>query len=752
MVAKLLLPIDIDTLQKLLFDKPLPNDLLSTEQRELLIQLGVISALQELGDNTAIQVLVEAARHHPQSLIRRASLMALLNLARNQLPEAIDAVYYLSVFDQFLAARQAIIANQWQPSHPFLKTLFNWITGLERKEHPSVDLSELTDIFFEKGDRQLQERILEVASTVKEYQNWSRLLSLLQFHQKEHLAQIVDLFPLLNQTEQMIARDRLALLATSIPPAQEALCQLFLRFDDQPSRDIAQEKGYLPSAPNDRALFFFLSGDWSRYKQIDFNHSLLLSAYISGEKNLRRRLITISRQTGQVDWLQAIDHSSDTRLIEDLSNTDWEIAISRLNQTARFAELWQLAQVAPPYWSARIISLLSHSGWSPEEPLEKEGFFSLVSLATVCVGLPLEIRDLVRNKIPEGSLESLAIDPQEKFLAAGSDKQTITVWSIPNGEPKLNIKGPASITRSLLFSLDGDLLIAANGDQQIRIYRLKDGQMVKVLAGHKGLIKQLALTPDNRTLISTGFDGTIRFWRFPMGTEFNRIQPPVHELFSVSILGKRKWVASGGASEEVFIWSLPEGQLVRSIPTSNQGTLHLATTADSDLLAIAGHDRSLSIWNAANGNQVAQFPTDQSPIIGIALHPDARIIFCGYRDGTIRFGDLNTGTWLHAFKPQKSSLVAITLSKNGNFLAGAYEDGTLYGWNCASFLWAFTPRTPGSPLHISELEEKIASAEQGSAEKAWLQYISALWKFSARFEINIGEPTIIQIGEFDIEL
>lgn len=752
MVAKLSFPVDIDTLQKLLFDEPPPNDLLSTEQLGLLIQLGVVSALQELGDKNAIQALVKTAQHHSHSLIRRASLLALLNLARNQLPDAIDAIYYLSVFDSFFAARQAIIANQWQPSHPFLKTLFDWVVGLERNKRPSIDLAELTDIFFEKADRQLQERILSVASTFKEYQNWSRLLFLLQFPQTDHLAQIVDLFPSLSQSEQMIARSRLALLASSLPPAQEALCQLFLRFDDQLSRDLAQEQGYLPSDPGDRALFFFLSGDWSRYNQIDFNRSLLLSAYISGEKNLRRRLITFSRQTGQVDWLQAIERASETRLIEDLSNTDWEIAISRLKQTARYAELWQLAQVAPPYWSARIVSLLSKTGWFPEEPFEKEGFLSLASLATACVNLPLGIRSVMRNKFSEGSIESLAIDPQEKYLAAGSDKQSIAIWSIPDRELKLTIKGPVSITRSLLFSLDGDLLIAANGDQQIRIYRLKDGQMLKALAGHKGLIKQLALTPDNRVLLSTGFDGTIRLWRFPMGTEFNRIQSPVHEVFGISVLGKRKWIASGGASEEVFLWSLPEGHLIRSIPVSNQGTLHLSTTISSDLLAIAGRDRSLSIWNAASGNQVAHFPIDQSPITGIALHPDAPIIFSGNRDGTLRVGDLNTGTWLHAFEPRKSPLSAMALSKNGHFLATAYEDGTLYGWDCTSFLWAFTPRTPGSLLPISEVEEKITSSEQDSAEKAWLQYIFALWKFSARFEISIGEPTIIEIGEFDIEL
>lgn len=752
MVAKLLLPIDIETLQKLLVDKPSLDDLLSIEQRDFLIQLGVISALQELGDKNAIQILIETARHHSHALVRRASLLALLNLAGSKLPNAIDAIYYLSIFDQFLAARQAIIANQWQPSKPFLKTLFDWVIGLEENERPSINLDELTEIFFEKADAQLQERILSLASAVKDYQNWSRLVFLLQVPQQEQLAQVVDLFPFLNQTEQNIARSRLALLAHSLLPAQEALCQLFLRFDDQLSGTLARENGYLPSNPSDRALFFFLCGDWNRYNQIDFNRSLLLSSYISGEKNLRRRLITFSRQTGQVDWLQAIEHSSETRLIEDLSSSDWEIAISRLNQTARYVELWQLAQAAPPFWSARIMTLLSDAGWFPEETFEKESFLSLASLAAACKNLPLEMRSVMQNQFSEGSIISLAIDPQQKHLAIGSDKQSIAIWPIPDRCPQLTIQGPASITRSLLFSLDGDLLVAANGDQQIRIYRLKDGQMLKALTGHQGLIKQLALTPDNRSLLSVGFDGAIRFWRFPLGIEFNRIQSPIHELFGISVLGKRKWIAVGGASEEVFIWSFPEGTLVRTIPASNQGTLHIATTANSDLLAIAGRDHSLSIWNAASGNKIAQFPTHPSPVIGIALHPEAPIIFCGSRDGTIRLGDLNTGTWLHTFNPHKSSLSAMALSKNGNFLAMAYEDGAVYGWDCTTFLWAFTPRVPGFLLPISEVENKITSAEQGSAEKAWLHYISALWKFSARFEIGVGDPTIIDIGEFDIEL
>ena len=45
-----------------------------------------------------------------------------------------------------------------------------------------------------------------------------------------------------------------------------------------------------------------------------------------------------------------------------------------LRQAQHYEDLWRLAQVASPAWSAQILTILGQTGWQPERPDEQEGY------------------------------------------------------------------------------------------------------------------------------------------------------------------------------------------------------------------------------------------------------------------------------------------------------------------------------------------------------------------------------------------
>ena len=735
-----------------ILESPAPHTLqLPDEIMDELLLKGAILKLQNDGSTEAVTLLEGLAGASGPSGTNETATHALILLADGGSDLAVDALYRLALDETNAALRQRLSGQKWRPSKPSVKVLLDWLTGSEDGKESYIDLSLLTKAFFEDAVPALKEQMLYKANTPR-YRNWGKMIAALEKADASGMNELISLYPNLSQAEQSLALQHLTHMARINRHAQETICQLFIQHDDQPAREIARKHHYLPAEPYAQALFFFLSGDHEQYQALDFDHNLLITAYEVSSRTLRRRLLTYSRQTGRVDWLRAVNQGSNSRWLSDLTDADWKIAIQRLFNQERHPELWRLAQVAPPSVSANILTHLHQADWKPADA-ELDGYHQLVHLAAECWSKPLEVKPLKRLHALSDDFLCLQFHPQANLLAAGSSGQPIFLWSLPDGDLQFPaMVGPASTTRAVQFSQDGELIIAANGDQRIRIIRHQSGQLIKTLEGHRSLIRALAMHPGGRILASAGFDGSIRFWRIPIGTEFKRIQSDVTEIFSLAMLSNGELLASGGAGENVTIWNVPEGNFLRSLPVGSEGILQLAAPASSDLLAGAGRNGTLHVWNAINGNPIRDFSPLPFHITGLQFHPNEHFIILAAFTGLIHIVNISNGETVMTLKGHTSPITSITLSLDGQQLASADARGTVILWNLTSMVWLNTPYHPGNPMPLAELTERLLDTTLPEPEKCWLTFTAALWKWIRRFEIEISEPLTIAVGEFDIEL
>ena len=735
-----------------ILESPAPHTLqLPEEIIDELLQKGAILKLQNDGSTEAVLLLEGLAGEQGQSATIEAATHALILLAEGESNLAIDALYRLALDESNAGLRQRLSTQKWRPSKPSVKVLLDWLTGSDSGKETQIDLGLLTQAYFEDAAPELKEQILFKANTPR-YRNWGRMIAALEQANAPGMLELLSVYPNLSQAEQSLCLQHLTQLAHSNRHAQETICQLFIQYDDQLAREAAQKHHYLPAEPYAQALYFFLSGEHEQYQSLDFDHNLLVTAYEVSSRALRRRLLTYSRQTGRVDWLRAVNQGSNSRWLSDLTDADWKIAIQRLFSQDRHPELWRLAQVAPPSVSANILAHLHQAGWQPTGD-ERDGYHQLVNLAAECWSKPLEVKPLKKLHALSDDFLCLQFHPQARLLAAGSSGQPIFLWSLPDGDLQFPaMVGPASTTRAVQFSPDGELIIAANGDQRIRIIRHQTGQLIKTLEGHRSLIRTLAMHPGGRILASAGFDGSIRFWRIPIGTEFKRIQSDVTEIFSLALFSNGELLASGGAGENVTIWNVPEGNFLRSLPVGSDGILHLAAPASSDLLAGAGRNGTLYIWNAVNGNPIRDFSPLTYHITGLQFHPNEHFIILAAFTGMIHIINVSNGETVMTLKGHSSPITNITLSQDGQQLASADAKGTVILWNLTSMVWLNTPYHPGNPLPLAELTDRLLDTTLPEPERNWLSFTAALWKWIRRFEIEISEPLTIALGEFDIEL
>ncbi|NLG99018.1 MAG: WD40 repeat domain-containing protein [Chloroflexi bacterium] len=722
-----------------------------------LIHRGIIAALEEAAQQPvevtsqpeAACALRTAALNSPYEGARRQAFQALARLAAEN-KAAVDALYRLAVEDDLMAARQRIQAEGWQPSQPRLGALFDWFTCLsEGKHYPQDQLALLTQAFFDDSSPELQQRLLATAAA-NGAENWAQIVRAVQGDLP--LESLVDRYPALTPAERELVLSLLEGRAASNAEAADVLCLLFIHHEEARAKDIVLMSGALPEDEVRRALFLFLAEEWEAYEVLDFNHNLLINAYERAGKPLRRRILEHSRFTGRMDWLRGASLSGEVRWLSDMTDADWELALRRLEEQEKFDQLWQLAQAAPPVWAAPALAQLAGRGWLPEQ--DAGDFTRLAEMARECLAAPLSLKPLKSLHGADREITCLAAHPNGKLLAGGSAGQRIYQWRLPNGEPaQPALVGPAPVTRALAYSPDGELLAAAGGDHRIRIFRLQTGQIVKTLEGHQAMIRSLAVHPDGRTLYSAGFDGSARFWRFPHGAELKTLRPAPGEIFDLALASGGARLVCGGVDGIVYVWSLPEGAKARELQGHQDAITYLASAPNSDLAASAGRDGAVMVWNTASGGLVRAVQSQPGgPLTALCLHPNEQVLAGGRSSGEITLWNISTGRVIDRLHAHRQAVTGLALSPGGETLYSAGRDGTLQVWDLRTFLTLRLAGETARPGSAARLEEQLKNPNLSAVEKNWLAFAQTLARRRERFDIELAEIEVIQVGEFDIEL
>jgi hypothetical protein len=235
-------------------------------------------------------------------------------------------------------------------------------------------------------------------------------------------------------------------------------------------------------------------------------------------------------------------------------------------------------------------------------------------------------------------------------LASASVDQKILLRSVPEGTV-LHTLTPESQVRALAMSPDGKTLASGSDDLAVQLWDLATGKPTTKLPGHTDWLLCLAFSPDGKLLASAGYGGTVRLWETASGKKLLDIpaQPPPppktepgppNTVLAVAFSPDGKLLAVGGTDAQIHLVNTADGKIARSLSGHTGSVTSLAFHPGGTLLVSASKDRTLRLWNPTNGQALKTLEGHTGWVQGVTfLNQGARLASVSI-DQTVRLWDL----------------------------------------------------------------------------------------------------------------
>lgn len=197
----------------------------------------------------------------------------------------------------------------------------------------------------------------------------------------------------------------------------------------------------------------------------------------------------------------------------------------------------------------------------------------------------------------------VAISPDSKIIASGSEDMTVKLWDAGTGTQLNTLYGHTGPIRAVAFSPDGKLIASSSEDTTIKLWNRNNSELMGTLVGHTGNVHSIAFTPDGQTLASASADNTIKLWNLRTGCTITQrcyatttFSSHSGTLYSIAFSPDGQILAGGGLAGRVSLWNINSGELLQTLPGHSRWVESVVFSPDGKILASGSGDSSVKIW------------------------------------------------------------------------------------------------------------------------------------------------------------
>ncbi|KAI8387502.1 WD40-repeat-containing domain protein [Blakeslea trispora] len=297
-----------------------------------------------------------------------------------------------------------------------------------------------------------------------------------------------------------------------------------------------------------------------------------------------------------------------------------------------------------------------------------------------------------------------AFSPDSQLLVTGAWSGLCKVWSIPNCEHVLTLKGHDDKVGGVAFHPEATLsqeksalnLATGGADGLIQLWNLEEETPLATLEGHVRRVARINFHPSGRYLGSASFDGTWRLWDVETRKELLLQEGHSKEVYAISFQCDGSLVATGGLDAIGRVWDTRTGRSSMTLEGHMKDIVSLDWSPNGYHLASASGDNTVKIWDvrtlrnlytiSAHQSLVADVkyskgvpglndnnPSDPHNIAGLYLTT------AGY-DGCVKIWSGDDFQMIKSLDGHDGKVMGVDISKDNKFIASSGFDRTFKLW------------------------------------------------------------------------
>lgn len=311
------------------------------------------------------------------------------------------------------------------------------------------------------------------------------------------------------------------------------------------------------------------------------------------------------------------------------------------------------------------------------------------------------------------SADVVCFAPNGKWLASGSDDQTVKLWDAASGHLLRTFGGHSHWVTSISFSPDGKQIASGSWDNTVKLWEITSGKLLRTLE-HNGTVFSVSFSPDGKKIVTGSRDETAsvaKVWEVASGRLLRVMAGFSSDITSISFSPDGQKIAT--AAHDFELWNIASGQRIHTFNDSS-GVDAVSFSPDGRTIASGGWDNTVKLWDAASGRLLKTIAGYYSAIISVCFSPDGQFIAAGGFNHSITLSDVASGQRLPAFKERiVPEVKSISFSPDSKTVA-AVDDGIIKLWDVSSgqLLRALRWIDFTNSAHFSSDGQKIAFASR----------------------------------------
>jgi WD40 repeat protein len=328
-------------------------------------------------------------------------------------------------------------------------------------------------------------------------------------------------------------------------------------------------------------------------------------------------------------------------------------------------------------------------------------------------------------------------------IVSAADDGAVRVWDATGGQSVRDVGDPEDPPSCVAVSPDGKLLATARvNDEAVTLWDLATGTEVRSLWSDGAGFSEITFSPDGKLLAGSLWLQPIGLWDVAAGKRLwkvsrgPRFEVSLDALFtddSLSFSADGRVLARIGDIDVVVLSDTASGKPLREMQVGEKQRLHRVLCApDGRTLATAAADNTVCLWAISSGRLLHKL--DNLALVDsrgekvrdcLAYSPDSRLLAFLGQEGRIHLWEVATRKEVRQFRGHRGAVASLAFAADGEVLASG-------GWDTSVLLWDVTGLSPQgrlagrdlSPTDLRTLWDDLGGADAPRAHRA-------LWALAA---------------------